>query len=79
MAVVTPTQSAFRLLLNAGTSASGSPIIKRMNLFSAAKLKTSLDSTALDAALSIVGLLGPCLINTVRDAEYVATSTVSAV
>ena len=79
MAVVTPTQSSLRLLLNAGTSASGSPIIKRMNLFSSAKLKTSLDNAALDAGMAIIGLLGPCLINTVRDVEYVSTSTVSAV
>lgn len=77
MAVVTPTQCTFRLLLNAGTSPTGSPLVKKMNLFSSAKLKSSLDNTALDAALAVLGLLSPCLVSTVREAEYVPTSSVA--
>lgn len=75
--VVSPTTCTFRLKLNAGTSASGAPLLKSMSLFTPAKLKTSLDNAALAAALDVTGYLESCLLHPLHSTEYVATSSIT--
>ena len=75
--IVSPTTCTLRVKLNAGTAASGAPLLKNMSLFTSGKLKASLDNSGLEAGADVADLLASCLVYPMNSIEYVATSSVA--